>query len=138
MSATRLESNVLQLNEFGDDRGYLAVVEANKQVPFEIKRVFYIYGTAPHVRRGYHAHFNTRQALICVSGSCKVLLDDSKRKLDVTLDSPTKLLVLEPNEWHEMYDFSPDCVLLVLSSSEYDEKDYIRDYEKFLEVYASK
>lgn len=130
-------SELININELGDRRGLLTVIEEHKTIPFEIKRVFYIYGTLPEVRRGYHAHYKTRQALICVSGSCRVHLDNAKRKTDVLLDSPTKVLILEPNDWHEMYDFSPDSVLLVLSSHLYDPEDYIRDYNKFIEVYGA-
>lgn len=129
-------STIINLKELGDERGLLTVIEENNTIPFQIKRVFYIYGTLPEVRRGFHAHYKTRQALICVSGSCKVYLDDLRRKKDVTLNSPTQVLILEPNDWHEMYDFSPDCVLLVLASHLYDSEDYIRDYEKFVEVYG--
>jgi len=128
---------MININERGDERGLLAVVESNQTIPFDIKRVFYIYGTKDNVRRGYHGHYKTRQALISVSGSCKVFLDNLQRKTDVVLDSPTKILILEPNDWHEMYEFSPDCVLLVLASHLYDPQDYIRDYEKFIEVYGN-
>lgn len=131
-----LTSNIIELKELGDERGLLTVIEENVSIPFEIKRVFYIYGTKVNVRRGFHAHYKTRQALVCVSGSCKVFLDNIERTTDVLLDSPNKVLILEPNDWHEMYDFSPDCVLLVLASHLYDSEDYIRDYDKFVEVYG--
>lgn len=130
------ESEIIEGQVLGDNRGYLSVLEENITIPFPIKRVFYIYGTAIGVRRGFHAHYKTRQALVCVSGQCKVFLDNIERKRDVLLDSPTKVLILEPNDWHEMYDFTPDCVLLVLASHLYDSEDYIRDYDKFLEVYG--
>lgn len=129
-------SKIIYVNELGDERGKLTVIEANSAVPFEINRVFYIYGTKGGVRRGFHAHHKTRQALICVSGSCKVHLNNLKRIEEITLDEPKKVLILEPNDWHEMYDFSPDCVLLVLASHLYDSADYIRDYDKFIEVYG--
>ncbi|WP_238651020.1 sugar 3,4-ketoisomerase [Paenibacillus piscarius] len=130
------ESRVIEVKELGDERGLLAVIDGETSIPFEFKRVFYIYNTISGVRRGYHAHYKTRQALVCVSGSCKVFLDNIRRKEDVLLDSPRKILILEPNDWHEMYDFSPNCVLLVLASHLYDAEDYIRDYEKFKEVYG--
>ncbi|GAV12378.1 FdtA/QdtA family cupin domain-containing protein [Paenibacillus sp. NAIST15-1] len=129
-------SELIEIEELGDERGALAVIEGNKSIPFDIKRVFYIYGTAQDVRRGFHAHYKTRQALVCVSGSCKVYLDNVIRKTDVLLDSQKKVLLLEPNDWHEMYDFSEDCVLLVLASHLYDAEDYIRNYDKFIEVYG--
>lgn len=131
------ESKIISIKSLGDERGHLSVLESNNHIPFDVKRVFYIYGTKPGIRRGFHGHYKTRQALISVSGSCKVYLDNLKRKEDVLLDSPKKVLILEPNDWHEMYDFSPDCVLLVIASELYLEDDYIRDYEKFKEVYSS-
>ncbi|WP_409344200.1 sugar 3,4-ketoisomerase [Paenibacillus sp. MBLB4367] len=134
--ASLVKSEMIQIQELGDERGLLAVIEENRTIPFDIKRVFYIYGTRENVRRGFHGHFKTRQALIAVAGSCKVYLDNLRRKEDVLLDSPTKILILEPNDWHEMYNFSSDCVLLVLASHLYDSEDYIRDYNKFLEVYG--
>ncbi|MNW43898.1 TDP-4-oxo-6-deoxy-alpha-D-glucose-3,4-oxoisomerase [compost metagenome] len=129
-------SKLIEVTELGDERGLLTVIEGNNSIPFEINRVFYIYKTLSGIRRGFHAHYKTRQALISISGSCKVYLDNTKRKTDILLDSPTKVLILEPNDWHEMYDFSPDCVLLVLASHLYDAEDYIRDYDKFIEVYG--
>jgi dTDP-4-dehydrorhamnose 3,5-epimerase-like enzyme len=136
-NALKQISYLIDIPALGDERGLLAVIEENKTIPFEIKRVFYIFGTEKYVRRGFHGHYTTRQALICVSGSCKVYLDNLERKTDVILDCPTKVLILEPNDWHEMYDFSPDCVLLVLASQHYDPADYIRDYEQFVEVYGN-
>lgn len=129
------KSGVIEISSLGDERGLLNVIEAGITIPFDIKRIFYIHGTKEGVRRGFHGHYKTRQALISVSGECKVYLDNLKRKDEVKLDSPNKVLILEPNDWHEMYDFSPDCVLLVLASHLYDPQDYIRDYQKFVEVY---
>ena len=129
-------SNLLELNQLGDERGLLTVIEESITIPFEIKRVYYIYGTGGGVVRGCHAHYKTRQLLVSVSGSCTISLDDTRRKMKVKLDSPTKALLLEPNDWHEMINFSPDCVLLVLASHLYDSEDYIRDYSKFIEVYG--
>lgn len=130
------QSKIITLNQLGDERGLLTVVEENFTIPFQIKRVFYIYGTERGVSRGLHAHYKTRQVLIAVSGRCTISLDDARRKTEVILDAPTKALLLEPNDWHEMYDFSPDCILLVLASHMYDSEDYIRDYSKFIEVYG--
>lgn len=129
-------SRLITIKENGDERGLLTVIEENKSIPFAIKRVFYIYKTLPGIRRGFHAHYKTRQALISISGSCKVFLNNMVREEDVTLDSPTKVLLLEPDDWHEMYDFSEDCVLLVLASELYNSDDYIRDYDLFKEVYG--
>jgi dTDP-4-dehydrorhamnose 3,5-epimerase-like enzyme len=135
LEQSRRESKLIEITELGDSRGSLAVLEEGKNIPFEIKRVFYIYGTKDGIRRGYHGHLETRQALIAISGSCKVYLDNLKRKESVTLDKPTKILILEPNDWHEMYDFSHDCVLLVLASTIYFENDYIRNYNDFYHRY---
>lgn len=117
----------------GDERGSLVAVEIgqNKSVPFDIKRVYYIYQTEQGVSRGYHAHKQLKQVAICVAGKCRMVLDDGTTREDVWLDSPTQGLVIEEMVWREMHDFSEDCVLLVLASEHYDEADYIRDYEDF-------
>ena len=117
----------------GDDRGQLVAIEQLKDLPFEIRRVYYIYDTLEGVRRGFHAHLNLEQILVCVKGSCKIHLDDGSDSAEVLLDSPSKGLYIANNMWREMYDFSPDAVLLVLASEYYDEADYIRDYDRFLE-----
>lgn len=94
---------------------------------------YYIYDTLEGVRRGFHAHKQLKQLMICVHGSCKILLDNGTEKEIVVLDKPYEGIFIESNMWREMYDFSPDAVLLVLASEVYDESDYIRDYDKFLE-----
>ena len=116
----------------GDDRGSLVALEALKTVPFEIKRVYYIFGTKHDVSRGYHAHRSLQQVAVCVSGKCRFVLDDGLQREAVWLDSPTKGLLIGNMVWREMHDFSPDCVLLVLASDFYIESDYIRSYEKFM------
>ena len=116
----------------GDERGQLIALEENHNIPFDIKRVYYMYDTGAGVRRGYHAHKCLRQILICVHGSCKILLDNGFEKETVTLDDPREGLYLESNMWREMFDFSSDAVLMVLASEWYDESDYIRDYDAFL------
>jgi dTDP-4-dehydrorhamnose 3,5-epimerase-like enzyme len=116
----------------GDKRGSLISLEENKNIPFDIKRVYYIFGTKPKVRRGFHAHKKLQQILIVISGSCKILLDNGKSKESILLNSPSKGLLIKEMIWREMYDFSPDCVLLVLASDFYNESDYIRKYEDFI------
>lgn len=116
----------------GDDRGQLVALEEFKEIPFEVKRVYYIYDTLSNVTRGYHAHKNLKQILICVHGSCKVKLDNGKEIKIVPLDKPYEGLYVDNNIWREMFDFSEDAVLLVLASELYDESDYIRDYNEFL------
>jgi len=116
----------------GDERGSLISLEENKNIPFDIKRVYYIFNTVEGIRRGFHAHKKLKQLLVCVSGSCKVLLDDGKSKEEISLDNPSKGLLIESMIWREMFDFSPDCVLMVLANEVYDENDYLRDYQQFL------
>ena len=116
----------------GDDRGQLVALEEQKEIPFPIKRVYYMYDTVDGVTRGKHAHKSLQQILICVHGSCKILLDDGKEKEVVVLNQPNLGLYVSNVMWREMYDFSPDAVLMVLASELYDEADYIRDYDAFL------
>ena len=118
----------------GDSRGSLISLEENKNIPFNIKRVYYVFDNKESVRRGLHAHKNLKQVLVAVKGSCKILLDDSKNKEDILLDSPNKGLLIKEMIWREMYEFSSDCVLLVLASDFYDENDYIRNYRDFMEL----
>ena len=116
----------------GDDRGQLVAIEENKDIPFKVQRVYYIYETLTNVTRGYHAHKSLEQILICVHGSCKIKLDDGKEQEVVLLDKPYEGLYVSNVMWREMFDFSPDAVLLVLASELYDEADYIRNYDEFL------
>lgn len=130
-----MEIKFINFDIKGDERGSLIAIEGLKDIPFEIKRVYYILDTKNEIRRGYHAHKNLQQVAICVNGSCKFLLDDGKERVeDIILDSPNKGLFIDKMIWREMYDFSEDCVLLVLASDYYDEGDYIRDYEEFLRI----
>ena len=121
----------------GDDRGSLVAVESNQTIPFDIKRVYYLFNTVEEVIRGMHAHLNLKQVMLCVTGSCKILLDDGFTRESITLDSPIKGLLLESLIWREMSEFSPDCVLLVIASEHYDESDYLRDYNKFKKLTKS-
>lgn len=115
-----------------NDTGKLVFLEENKDIPFAIRRIYYIYGVAPGARRGYHAHKRLQQVMICIHGSCKILLDDGKEQEIVELNSQDKGMLIQNTVWREMYDFSPDAVLLVLASDYYDESDYIRSYDEFL------
>nr|AXL04834.1 dTDP-6-deoxy-hex-4-ulose isomerase [Aeromonas hydrophila] len=129
--------NLIKLIDFqvlGDERGYLVSLENNKNIPFDIKRVYYIYGTEKKISRGFHAHRALKQVAICVSGSCRIVMNDGLNKEEVVLDSPSQGLLIGIMQWHEMYDFSDDCVLMVLADQLYDESDYIRDYDYFLSV----
>lgn len=124
----------IDFQTLGDERGSLVALEIGmeKAVPFEIKRVYYIYHTGPGVSRGYHAHKDLKQVAICVAGSCRMVLDDGHTWEETWLDCPTKGLLIESMVWREIHDFSDNCVLLVLASEHYDESDYIRDYEAFI------
>lgn len=121
----------------GDDRGQLVALEEFKDIPFRIRRVYYMYDTASGVTRGKHAHKSLQQILICIHGSCKILLDNGKEKKIVLLEKPYEGLYVSNNMWREMYDFSDDAVLMVLASDLYDECDYIRNYDEFLEYVKS-
>lgn len=123
----------MNLTERSDERGCLTVVESMKSIPFEIKRVYYLTKLSSDLPRGFHAHKELEQVAICLSGSCKVLLDNGQEKQWVVLDSSSKAIRIEPMVWHEMKDFSRDCVFLVLASEHYDESDYIRDYKNFIQ-----
>jgi dTDP-4-dehydrorhamnose 3,5-epimerase len=125
-------SNLIKLSTMGDKRGSLIALEQNDNVPFNVDRVFFIYGTKKGVSRGQHAHYKTKQLLICVSGECRVKLDNGKTQIDYHLNSPNIGLIQNEMIWCEMYDFSRDCVLLVLANTPYNAKDYIDDYEEFL------
>lgn len=118
----------------GDERGSLIAIEENADIPFSIKRVYYIFDTQAGITRGLHAHRTLRQVLVCVKGTCQVLLDDGMEKISVPMDKVFRGLLVDPMIWHEMYDFSSNCVLLVLASDFYDESDYIRDYREFIEL----
>jgi dTDP-4-dehydrorhamnose 3,5-epimerase-like enzyme len=124
--------NLINFPPLGDDRGSLVALEAHKTVPFDVKRVYYIFGTQAGVSRGFHAHRALQQVAVCVTGKCRIVLDDGQRREEVWLDSPTKGLLIGDLVWREMHDFSPDCVLLVLASEHYSETDYIREYSEFI------
>ena len=116
----------------GDERGMLVSLEEFNDIPFHIKRVYYMYDTVSDVVRGHHAHKNLEQILVCVHGSCKIRLDNGREKKVVALEKPYEGLYVANNMWREMFDFSDDAVLMVLASELYDESDYIRDYDEFL------
>ena len=130
----KVKYKIFDLETKGDDRGSLISLEQNKNTPFKIKRVYYIFNTEKDVRRGFHAHKNLKQVLICVSGSCKILVDDGKNKENFLLNSSEQGLLIKQMIWREMYDFSQDCVLMVVASELYDEDDYIRNYNNFLKI----
>lgn len=126
--------NLVNLPSFGDERGNLIAIESDQSIPFQIKRLYYIFGTQSGVSRGFHAHHNLKQIAVCVKGSCRMILDDGQHREEVWLDTPHKGLIIGDLIWREMHDFSNDCVLLVLASEHYDEADYIRNYDEFMKL----
>ena len=123
----------------GDHTGSLVALEKGADFPFDIKRVYYIWGTDKNAVRGKHAHRKLEQVIVCTSGSCDFILDDGKERTTVHLNSPAQGLHIKSNIWREFTNFSPDCVVMVLASEHYDESDYIRNYQTFLtEVAATK
>lgn len=126
--------NIINFPPLGDERGSLVALETGETIPFDIKRVYYLFGTQKGVARGFHAHYNLQQVAVCITGKCRMILDDGHRREETWLDSSTKGLVIGDLIWREMHDFSEDCVLLVLASERYDENDYIREYDEFLRV----
>ncbi|QBR84537.1 dTDP-4-dehydrorhamnose 3,5-epimerase [Legionella israelensis] len=125
-------SKLVDLKIIGDVRGSLIALEKNSNLPFNLQRVYYIFDTKSGVSRGFHAHRKLQQLAVCVSGKCRMILDDGKKREDVWLDSPAKGLLISNMVWREMHDFSEDCVLVVLANEPYSESDYIRDYNEFL------
>lgn len=128
-----MEVKLLNLQKHGDERGQLVALENEKEIPFDVKRIYYMFDTKQGVRRGFHAHRKLEQILVCVNGTCKIHLDDGMETAEVNLNNPMEGLYIGNNYWREMYDFSDGAVLLVLASELYDENDYIRNYEEFLE-----
>ena len=115
---------------FEGNSGNLSAIEFNN-LPFEVKRIFYITKVPKGFERGFHAHKNTQQFLVCLQGSCDVYLEYKKESEIIKLEKNSEGILIG-KEWHIMKNFSDDCILLVLANSHYDEKDYIRNYEDFL------
>lgn len=123
-----------QFKDLGDERGKLVVVEGGEDIPFEIKRVFYIYGSDSTVIRGKHANINSEFVLINVAGKSKVMITDGVRKEIVCLTKPMEGVYLPKMIWKEMYDFSEDSVLLVLANTHYDGSEYIRNFDDYIKM----
>jgi len=121
----------IEFQQHGDDRGMLVVAEHDKEIPFIVKRIYYIYGADANTRRGFHSHKELEQVYIAIHGSCKVTLTDGDETKTVRLNDPAQGLYIGHNVWREIFDFSKDAVLLVLASELYSEDDYIRDYKQF-------
>lgn len=123
---------LIDMNVFGDERGKLVSLEGLKNIPFEIKRVYYIFDTLPEQERGMHAHKDLEQLIIAIDGACEFILDDGNKREHIWLNRPDKALYIGKNMWREMKHFSYGCKLMVLASEYYAENEYIRDYDKFL------
>ncbi len=117
-----------------DGHGELVAIENYKDVPFQIQRIYYMYGMMYDDIRGNHAHRTLKQVLICIHGSCKVKLNDGKDSLIISLDKPNEGIYIPNIIWREITEFSPDAVLLVLASEPYNEVEYIRNYDDFLKL----
>ena len=127
-----MKDSLIKLKTIADPRGSLVVLEEGKDVPFPIRRSYFIYGTKKNEPRGFHAHKTLHQVFVCLQGSCEIRLDDGKDKSTLKMDTPSFAVYVGPMVWHEMHDFSPDCIFLSYASDFYKESDYIRDYDSFL------
>ena len=125
------DCKIIDIRRYSDTRGYLSVIENDSDIPFEIKRVYYLY-MVPEVARGAHAHKELQQLLIATSGSVDVIMDDGVNKATFHLDKPWKGLLIPAGLWRDLENFSGGAVLMCLASEKYDAADYIRDYEEFL------
>lgn len=130
-NSTVNDCQIIDIRRYSDNRGYLSVVEKGIDIPFEIKRIYYLY-MVPEVARGAHAHKQLQQLLIATSGSVDVIMDDGAEKKTFHLDRPWKGLLIPSGLWRDLENFSGGAVLMCLASEKYDAADYIRDYEEFL------
>lgn len=128
---TVADCQLVDIRKYCDTRGYLSVIEEGIDVPFEIRRIYYLY-MVPEASRGAHAHKQLQQLMIATSGSVHVTLDDGHNKKTIVLDKPWKGLLVVPGMWRTLDDFSGGAVCMVLASERYDAEDYIRDYQEFL------
>lgn len=123
---------LIKFNVFADARGKLVPLEAEKDIPFEIKRVYYIFDTLPDETRGKHSHKKLQQIIIAIDGSCSIMLDNGKERKKIRLNRPDEGLYIVEGIWREMNEFSYGCKLLVLASEHYDPDEYIRDHSKYI------
>ena len=128
---------IIDIPKIKDD-GYLYYVQHPDQIPFEIKRVYYIVSPVSGLPRGKHTHKKTRQILFCIQGSVRMVLDDGFRREEIALSEPEKGIMLEPMIWHEMWDMDESTILLILASEKFDPKDYIRNHNEFLRIVRTK
>lgn len=131
---TVFDCSVINLSKVSNEAGNITIVENEKNIPFDVKRLYYLYDIPGGESRGGHAHYDLEQFIIAASGSFEVILDDGENKKRVTLNSPDKALHIVPGLWRELDNFSSGSICLILASHKYDENDYIRDYPKFLNL----
>ena len=131
-NSTIYDCKIIDIRKYTDNRGYLSVIESQLDIPFDIKRVYYLY-MVPEVARGAHAHKQLQQLLIATSGSVEVIMNDGINKKSFMLDRPWKGLYVPAGLWRDLENFSGGAVLLCLASEKYEAEDYIRDYNEFLE-----
>lgn len=129
-----MNNYLVELKDISDERGSLIAIENLKEIPFEIKRVYYLFNLGEDKARGFHAHKALNQAFICLNGSCKVLLDDGENRTIYQMNASNQMLLCKNKIWHEMFEFSNNCIFLVLADQEYQEDDYIRHYHDFIEI----
>lgn len=127
-----MDYRLISLKKINDERGQLIFGESSREIPFEIKRFYCIIDAPANSRRGFHAHKNLKQCLICLKGNCDIIIDDGKNRRTISLAKPDDGLIIEGEVWRELHNFSHDCVLLVLADEFYDPDDYIHDYPEFI------
>ena len=128
------DCSIISLNRHHHDNGNLTVVSNGEELPFDVQRTFYIYDVPGGVERGGHSHHTSQQFIVAISGSFDVTVDDGMDRFTYTLNRPYQGLLVVPGIWNRLHNFSSGSVCLVLNSHHFDEKDYVRDYDKFLEL----
>lgn len=129
-----MDKNLIYLKNITDERGSLIAIENSKEIPFEIKRVYYLFNLASEKPRGFHAHKELKQLIICINGECDIILNDGFTTKTYHLNSPKQGVLCDSFMWRELCNFSSNAILLVLASEYYDEEDYIRDYDTFIQL----
>jgi len=125
---------LISLSKLKDRRGSLVYLESRREIPFSIKRIYYIFGNKLGISRGFHAHKKLNQVVICIKGNCKIILDNGIRRERVRLNNPTKGLLINKMIWREMHDFTSDCILLIIASEYFVKNDYISNYQNFKKI----
>ena len=133
-NSTVFNCSVIDVSKIHNEAGNITVIENEKNIPFPVNRVYYLYDVPGGEARGGHAHYNLEQYIVAASGSFEVILDDGKNRKIVTLNRPNFALHIVPGLWRELDSFSSGSICLVLASHKFDESDYIRDYEQFLKL----